>query len=24
LFVDHGWLGEEGITISVNRDIKKH
>jgi len=24
LFVDHGWLGEEGITVSVNRDIKKH
>ena len=24
LFVDHGWLGEEGVTISVNRDIKRH
>lgn len=24
LFVDHGWLGEEGVTISVNRDVKKH
>jgi hypothetical protein len=24
LFVDHGWLGEEGITVSVNRDVKKH
>jgi hypothetical protein len=24
LFVDHGWLGEEGITLTVDRDIKKH
>ena len=24
LFADHGWLGEEGITQSVNRDVKKH
>lgn len=24
LFADHGWLGEEGITVSVNRDVKKH
>jgi hypothetical protein len=24
LFVDHGWLGEEGVTVSVNRDIKRH
>jgi hypothetical protein len=24
LFVDHGWLGPEGVTISVNRDIKRH
>lgn len=24
LFVDHGWLGEEGITQTINRDIKKH
>jgi len=24
LFVDHGWLGEEGITLTVDRDITKH
>lgn len=24
LFVDHGWLGEEGITLTVDRDIQKH
>jgi hypothetical protein len=24
LFVDHGWLGEEGITKSTTRDITKH
>lgn len=24
LFVDHGWIGEEGITLTVDRDIKKH
>lgn len=24
LFVDHGWLGEDGITLTVNRDTTKH
>jgi len=24
LFTDHGWLGEEGITVSVTRDVQKH
>ena len=24
LFVDHGWIGEEGITLSTARDIQKH
>lgn len=24
LFVDHGWLGDEGITQTINRDVKKH
>lgn len=24
LFVDHGWLGEDGITLQVTRDITKH
>ncbi len=24
LFVDHGWLGEDGITNMVKRDITKH
>jgi hypothetical protein len=24
LFVDHGWVGEEGITLTIDRDIKKH
>lgn len=24
LFVDHGWVGEEGITLTITRDIKKH
>lgn len=24
LFTDHGWLGDEGITQTINRDIKKH
>jgi hypothetical protein len=24
LFVDHGWLGEEGITLTISRDITKH
>lgn len=24
LFVDHGWLGEEGITVTTERDIQKH
>lgn len=24
LFVDHGWIGEEGITVSTQRDVKKH
>jgi hypothetical protein len=24
LFVDHGWLGEEGITLTTTRDTTKH
>ena len=24
LFVDHGWLGEEGITVMTERDVQKH
>jgi hypothetical protein len=24
LFVDHGWLGEEGITVMTERDTQKH
>ncbi len=24
LFVDHGWLGEDGITLMVNIDTTKH
>jgi len=24
LFVDHGWLGEDDITLMVNRDTTKH
>lgn len=24
LFVDHGWLGEEGITVTTERDVQKH
>lgn len=24
LFVDHGWLGEDGIQLSVTRDTTKH
>jgi hypothetical protein len=24
LFVDHGWVGEEGITVTTERDITKH
>ena len=24
LFVDHGWIGEDGITLSIERDTTKH
>lgn len=24
LFVDHGWLSDDGITLTVNRDTTKH
>jgi hypothetical protein len=24
LFMDHGWLGEDGITVMVNRDTTDH